>query len=243
MQTKIVSLLLMLAVLLALGSCQDDQEGCEGVGEGLDPVVGSCRESVSGCVAENSNILTASSSTFCQDGAEAAFNNFVRCTNRTFSDQIFGAICGSANCTRNEATPNASYSECMQDSNRCFETVDRNDGTAAFQVCMCSDTSLNTSALNCSMECRSALEQLVTDIGCCVNTSLYVYYFSTCGDLANTPRLEAIEYLFGSCELSMPDTCLHPFSLGNESPTEGAQAVASAFSVLFFITILSILVI
>lgn len=234
MKTNVL-FVLVLAALLRACTCQSD--GCEDVDEGLNPILGVCRESVRSCVQQDDQDLAQFSGFFCIDRAVNAFNSFLTCTNRTFSDQIFGAICGNFNCTRDE-DPNVIFADCQQTEDRCFETVFDNDGTAAFEACMCSNESQSANSPTCSEECRMQLELLVSDVGCCVNTALYAYYFSTCGDLGVNPSLEILNTLYAACNVDLPATCLHPFSV-TENPTEDAQVISSVLSILLFFTTLS----
>lgn len=233
---KTILCVVLLAVLLEC-SCQSDN--CDTVDAGLAPVLGACRESARSCVQQPRQDFNQFNELFCNANVQNAFDNFLTCTNRTFSDQVFGAICGNLNCSRDEV-PDITYAECRQSQGRCFETVFDNDGTAAFEACMCASETQDPATPTCSDECRMELEQLVSDVGCCVNTALYAYYFSTCGDPGN-PSLQVLNNLYDACDVDLPSTCLTPFSLGGDGPTEDAQAIASVFSVLMFFTILSFL--
>ena len=145
------------------------------------------------------------------------------------------------NCTRDE-DPSTVFADCQQTEDRCFERVTDNDGTAAFEACMCANANQSSTTPTCSDECREELEQLVEDMGCCANTSLYAYYFSTCGDLGVDPSLQVLDNLYAACEVDLPDSCLHPFSLDIlEGPTGGDQATAHTSSILLFFTTLCVI--
>lgn len=199
-------------------TCQD----CQSVEAGLEPILSPCRESIASCVVAQD--LPGISTLFCTPEAEMQFNSFLGCTNRTFSDQIFGAICGGPSCTE------GSFSNCQPGvGDRCFEQVSLNNGVAAYQACMCSNESL--SMLQCPTNCRSELQQLVEDIGCCTNTALYVYFFSTCGFQATgASSLDTIDGLFRACDLTLPPSCLHPFS----APSASVSNTVSTLLIICF---------
>lgn len=216
---KSVVLFVFVSTFFHVCICQN----CQSVEAGLEPILSPCRESIASCVMAQED-LSGISDFFCIPEAEMQFNSFLSCTNRTFSDQIFGAICGGPNCIE------GSFSNCQpMDGDRCFEQASQNNGVAAYQACMCSNESQNSSMLQCPTNCRSELQQLVEDIGCCTNTALYVYYFSTCGFQATgASSLDTIDGLFRACDLMLPPSCLHPFSTPSAS-------VSNTVSTLFII--------
>ena len=177
--------------------------GCSSVNAGLDPILAPCRESVSRCVTAQN--LTGISGLFCQPKARSDFNEFERCTNRTYSDQVFGAICGGPDCSESQGP----FVDCQ--GRRCFEVVGTNEGTAAFGSCNCSTGELSSLLQDCPSQCRSDLQQLVDDLGCCSNSVIYVYYFSTCGNRGN-PSLDTLPRLMEVCNVTFPQPCLHTFS-------------------------------
>ncbi len=219
----------LLSTVLA-GAVHAQSEDCSGVDSGLSAILGPCRSSVSLCVTSQN--LPQVSSIFCLPNARTQYNNFLECTNTTFTDQIFGAICGGENssCASFEETADETTSTPFE---KCFEGVDRNDGTDVFQYCDCSVLNSPSDPKACPLACRESLEDFVDDVGCCSNTALYVYFFSNCD---SSLSLQNIDRLFQACNLTLPSSCLHPFSPECAcAATDGGSKLSSEFTMLVFI--------
>ena len=151
-------IVLCLALIATLGNCQDD---CNLVRVGIDPILAPCRTSVEACVEDGADFERFSTMIFCR--GEARFQlNFLRCEGRPFTDQIFAGICGGPSC----AGPNQTFSECAPGvGERCYEdaVVSQNNGTAAFEACLCSNDSQTSANPVCPAECAAELERLVED--------------------------------------------------------------------------------
>lgn len=225
--------LALIATLLKGGDCQT-QEQCELVRVGIAPVLAPCRTSVDACINAPEVNFPTFASTFCPRQARNSFDSFLICEGRGFTDQIFGGICGGPSC----AGPDQTFSECApEEGQRCYNeaVVENNNGTAAFEACLCSNSSQNSTNPECSAECARELEQLVEDVGCCVNTAVYSFYFSTCGDSPDEGNnfqlnVDVLNSLFDACGVDLPATCLHTFSGRGTSAasmvtTAGASAV------------------
>ena len=224
-------LVLCLAVfaplLLAGGNCQVND--CDLVRVGLEPVLAPCRTSVETCVSSEASFATFTD-VFCRSEARNQFNNFLDCEGRPFTDQTFGAICGGPSC----AGPNQTFSQCeLGEGERCYDdpVVGRNSGTAAFEACLCSNNSQSSTNPECPTECAEELEQLVDDVGCCVNTGVYAFYFGTCGDSPDEgtdfqANVDVLNSLFDACGVPLPATCLHPFSVTDVPGVSAASGVA-----------------
>lgn len=221
----------VIATLLCGGSCQSDEQ-CLTVRAGLQPVLNPCRESVQSCV-ESDISFSMFTGLFCVDGARTQFNNFLQCEGRPFTDQIFGAICGGPNCAGDQP-----FSACQPtEGERCYDeaVVSRNLGAAAFDACLCSNESQSSTDPECPAECGAQLQELVEDVGCCVNTALYSFYFSTCGDSDGggtdfQAPVDILNSLFDACDISLPASCLHPFSSSASKIASGVFIFFIAFS-------------
>ena len=194
------------AALLCVASCQQD---CPTIDAGLRPLLDPCVESVETCVISTENRdLDTFNGIFCISAAQTQYESFLRCTNQSFTDQLFGSICGGPDC----ATGDGPFTDCAPaQGSRCYNIALRNDATAAFESCLCSNDGQSSSQPDCSAECAEDLQQLVDDVGCCVNGVIYAYLFNTCGDQdTDIPHL-ILNNLFDSCSVTLPDACLNPF--------------------------------
>lgn len=235
--------MLVTASLLSAGSCQTAEE-CAGVNSGLAPALSPCRQSVTSCVENEELNLGQISGIFCSEAARRQYSNFLACEGlfgEGFTDQIFGAICGGPNCTIGQ-----SFSSCRPaEGDRCFEgVVDVNDGSAAFEACLCSNQSQSSASPWCPTECAIQLQQLVRDVGCCLNTVVYSFYFSTCGDsdgLAAGASVTVINNLFNACNLTLPASCLHPFSSGTDTTDPGSGSTIITSGLLAYVVVLGVL--
>jgi hypothetical protein len=87
------------------------------------------------------------------------------------------------------------------------------------------------------MDCANQLQQLVDDVGCCVNTALYALFFSTCNGGSDDGTdfqgvVDALNSLFNMCDVDLPASCLHPFS--SKSKITEAGLLISCF--MFLVT-------
>ena len=231
----VLCLAVIAPLLLGGGNCQVND--CDLVSEGLEPVLAPCRTSVETCVTEAS--FATFTGVFCRSEARNQFNNFLDCEGRPFTDQIFGAICGGPSC----AGPDQTFSQCEPgEGERCYDdpVVGRNSGTAAFEACLCSNDSQSSTNPECPAECAEELEQLVDDVGCCVNTGVYAFHFGTCGDSPDEgtdfqANVDVLNSLFDACGVPLPATCLHPFSVTDVPGVSAASGVAAgvpAYSIM-----------
>lgn len=219
-------LVLVTASLLSAGIAQD---GCETVRTGLAPALAPCRESVRSCVENEDLGFETNLRAFCLEQARPLYNNFLRCEGAQFTNQIFGAICGGPSCAGEQT-----FASCQpEDGARCYNdaVISVNEGGAAFEACLCSNSSQNSSSPWCPMECADQLQQLVDDVGCCLNTAVYSFYFSTCGSsdgLAIEAPVTVLNNLFDACNIALPASCLHPFS-----PSSGGSTVTGTYLLVF----------
>ena len=226
------------AALLCVASCQED---CVTVDAGLRPLLDPCVESVETCVTptENRNLDTFNG-IFCISQAQTQYDNFLRCTNQSFTDQIFGGICGGPDC----AIGDGPFTNCAPaQGSRCYNVALRNDATAtaALESCLCSNDGQSSSQPNCTAECAEDLQQLVNDVGCCVNSVIYAYLFSTCGDQDTDIPLLILNNLFDSCSVTLPDACLNPFGIDGAG-TDGTAGTSTAGSKMLTSDLVSIAV-
>ena len=227
-------IVLCLALIATPGNCQDD---CNLVRVGIDPILAPCRTSVEACVEDGAD-FERFSTIFCRGEARFQFENFLRCEGRPFTDQIFAGICGGPSC----AGPNQTFSECAPGvGERCYEdaVVSRNNGTAAFEACLCSNDSQASANPVCPAECAQELERLVEDVGCCVNSAVYSFYFGTCGDSPDEgtdfqANVCVLSSLFVACDVTLPESCLHPFS-PTSTVDSGAMGVAGMLTYLMIL--------
>lgn len=226
------------AALFSVASCQVADD-CATVDEGIRPLlVAPCVASVETCVtATPDRNLTFLSGVFCIAQAQSQYDNFLRCTNQTFTDRVFGGVCGGPGCTSDPFTSCA-----PPEGDRCYNVAVRNNATAAFEACLCSNDTQSSSQPECPAECSGALQELVDDVGCCVNTVIYAYYFSTCGDQDLDASLSVINNLFESCSLTLPDSCLHPFNTdsvddGSKMLTSDLVSIVVSLGMLFYLVV------
>ncbi len=215
-------------IAASLSACKGQVINCDSVRTGLEPALEPCRSSVTECVNSPSFDLVRVGALLCEPVQEGQFNNFRTCTNRSFTDQIYATICSGANCST--AQQQSSFFDCeIPDRERCYNVPEINNGDAAFTACMCASEDQTFST--CSAECRAELEQLVEDIGCCAHAAIYTFFFSTCGnaDDVDTP-LDTINALFDVCDVTLPPTCLHPFTM---IPGGGSLAITAELLGLF----------
>ena len=209
---KITFLLLGCFYLAARAQIDDE---CDGVDEGLAGILQQCRQGTEACLA--SQDLSGLGGLFCTLDAQVNFETFRRCTNVTYSDQIFSILCSGPECYRPDPC-----------TDTCISRVASNTGEAAFDAC-CAGNSFASTIESCAVDanntCADALQDLVDDLECCVNSSPYAYYFSTCqASLA----LDAIEELYEACNVTLPDSCQHTFSdVPTDATTAGTSAVLS----------------
>ena len=165
--------------------------------------------------------LDTFSSLFCVPMAKMQFENFERCAG-TFSSQIFGALCGGSNCTGVGGT-------CDQ---RCFETVDSNNALEVFNECMCGSKASTDLPGFPSSTCKGALQELVSDVGCCVNSVIYNLYLNICSGCASSSLLvqDGLFRLFTKCDVPFRASCPHPFS--NLSASSSVKEVSIAWLIL-----------
>ena len=224
-------IVLCLALIATLGNCQDD---CNLVRVGIDPILAPCRTSVEACVEDGADFERFST---IFSGLEARFQ-LLRCEGRPFTDQIFAGICGGPSC----AGPNQTFSECAPGvGERCYEdaVVSQNNGTAAFEACLCSNDSQTSANPVCPAECAAELERLVEDVGCCVNSAVYSFYFGTCVDSPDEgtdfqANVRVLSSLFVACDVTLPGSCLHPFS-PTSTVVSGAMGVAGMLTYLMIL--------
>ena len=115
---------------------------------------------------------------------------------------------------------------------RCYDdpVVGRNNGTAAFEACLCSNESQSSTNPECPAEYAEELEQLVNDVGCCVNTGVYAYYFGTCGDSPDEgtdfqANVRVLRDLFGACDVTLPAIVASILSAGHREWPLGCSHV------------------
>ena len=191
-----------LVLILCLLSTMAQDDDCDDVQSGLSQILDPCRQSVQTCVEAMD--LAATSALFCLPEARRQYNNFLECSGPTFTNQVFGALCSGANCTEGP------FVECVIDA-KCFEEVGLNTGVQAYETCQCnSNQTLDEILTECPMGCAAELEQLMNDQDCCVNTTPYVLYFSTCGS-QTVDSNDAIYRLFDVCNVTLPNSCYQPF--------------------------------
>lgn len=190
------------------------QDDCNNVDIGLESILAPCSQSVTECVTARN--LAGLSEIFCIPKARMQFENFNRCTNGNFSNQIFGALCGGSECM-------GAGGICGTADMKCFEMVDVNNATEVFKDCMCdSPPSPNQNQLSCpSSTCKNSLQELVRDVGCCTNTVLYVFYLNSCvrSPSSSTFTQDGLGRLFEACDIPFPSSCPHLFSALSGSPS------------------------
>ena len=215
-----------LVVVLCLLPAMAQDDDCVEVQSGLSVILDPCRQSVQSCVEATD--LAGTSALFCVPRARGQYNNFLECSGATFTNQVFGALCSGANCTEGP------FTECVVGA-RCFEQVGLNTGAQAYETCQCnSNQTLDEILSECPQGCAAELEQLVNDQGCCSNTTPYVLYFSTCGaQTANSD--DAIDRLFGVCNMTLPNPCYQPFQ---DASVMVKETVGLLMMLLAFATIL-----
>lgn len=205
-----------LVIMLSLTSTLAQRDNCDDVQSGLVQILDPCRQSVQTCV-EAMN-LAATSALFCLPEARRQYNNFLECSGPDFTNQVFGALCSGANCTQGP------FAECVFED-RCFEQVGLNTGVRAYETCQCnSNLTLDGILSDCPLGCASDLEQLMNDQDCCVQTTPYVLYFSTCGSQEEDSN-DAINRLFNACNVTLPDPCYQPFQDSSSIKTVQVTAV------------------
>ena len=219
------TLVLVLCLLPAMAQDNDCGEVQSGLSQILDP----CRQSVQSCIMAVD--LPGLSALFCLPEARNQYNNFLECSGTLFTNQVFGALCSGANCTEGP------FAEC-EVGERCFEQVGLNTGVQAYETCQCnSDQTLDEILRECPLGCAAELEQLMNDQGCCLNTTPYVLYFSTCGaQIANSN--DAIERLFGVCNVTLPNPCYQPFQ---DTPSASAMPVNVTVGLVMLLALSAIL--
>ena len=218
------SLVLVLCLLPAMAQDND----CDEVQSGLSQILNPCRQSVQSCVTAVD--LDGTSALFCLPEARNQYNNFLECSGALFTNQVFGALCSGASCTEGP------FAECVVGA-KCFEQVGLNTGVQAYETCQCnSNQTLDEILSECPLGCAAGLEQLMNDQGCCVNTTPYVLYFSTCG--AQTANFDdAIKRLFGVCNVTLPNPCYQPFQDASGMPvkaTVGLVMLLALSSILYY---------
>ena len=211
-EIKVISLILMVGFSYGHDDCAE-------VSEGLKPIFAPCMRSATECATVAD--LDTFSSLLCVPMAKMQFENFERCTG-TFSAQIFSALCGGSNCTGVGGTCD----------HRCFETVDSNNASEVFNEYMCGSKA-STGLPGCpSSTCKGALQELVSDVGCCVNSVIYTLYLNICSGSANSSLLDqdGLFRLFTKCDVPFPASCPHPFS--NLSGSSSMKEVSIAWLIL-----------
>ncbi len=186
---------------------------CVLVNAGLEPILRPCEESVEACASSHN--FTQLSKLFCLPKAQKQFNNFEQCMGETFSNQVFGTLCGGKECTGNAET-------CIQRDQTCYQIHKQNNATEVLKVCKCaSATPFNE---KCPGEnCRRALRGLVSEIGCCANGLMYTLPLDKCMPSSdNTDDLlkkDGLARLFSACKVPFPPSCSHPFKDTEEAET------------------------
>lgn len=218
--------LVLVLSFLSIAIAQDND--CDEVQNGLSQILDPCRQSVQSCVEAMD--LAATSLLFCLPEARRQYNNFLECSGTIFTNQVFAALCSGANCTEGP------FNECSIEE-KCFEQVRLNTGVQAYETCQCnSNLTLEEILSKCSMGCAAELEQLVTDQGCCTNTTPYVLYFSTCGAQAMNSD-DAIYRLFDACNVTLLDSCYQPFQDASVTTTTKQGTIGLFMFYIVFMTL------
>ena len=219
-----VKTLVITLSFLSIAIAQDND--CDEVQSGLSQILDPCRQSVQSCVEAMD--LAATSLLFCLPEARRQYNNFLECSGAVFTNQVFGALCSGANCTEGP------FEECAIEE-KCFEQVRLNTGVQAYETCQCnSNLTLEEILSECPTGCAAELEQLVTDQGCCTNTTPYVLYFSTCG-VQTTNSDDALYRLFDVCNVTLLDSCYQPFQDSSAASTtkQGTIGLLITFIIIY----------
>ena len=200
------------------------QDDCAGVESGLTPILEPCTRSVLDCVTSQN--LPGLGAIFCLPQAEMQFNNFKRCTNANFTNQLFGALCGGLECM--STCPDGAY---------CYDLVSNNNGTRVFEECNCASPKLDQQCP--SVGCKQALEELLEDVGCCTNSLLYAFYLNQCVVTNGTLFTQnGLARLFNACNVIYPESCTHPFS----NPMSSAFQFKCNHIILFLLIIIGFIV-
>ena len=153
---------------------------------GLQFVNEECRNTILPVVnlfADIQNVTASeiAAAALCNPACQSLYNLSVTCLGRLESDNRTAFYCGEDG----QGQP-------------CYEAFQLNNGSRAFDVCRNIDET-------CTDSCRTELQNLIADVGCCVNS--FVYGFLNTGNGC----------IFDTCGVTSPGFCPHPFN--SEGPT------------------------
>ena len=223
---KVVLFLVLVGAMLLLCYAQSD---CSPVEDGLEIIFEPCGNSVKECIMAKD--LTGLSAIFCSDDARMLYEDFLRCSGQTFSNLVFGALCGGTSCTGVNGT-------CVSGDQKCFESVlDSNNASEVFENCMCASQALANGCPDST--CTSALQELVNDVGCCANSLLYSIYLDNCVESdSNIFSMNGLTTLFEDCNVTLPSSCPHPFLLPNSSQQNAMRETSVMWLILLSLLLL-----
>ena len=144
---------------------------------------------------QNVNASEMFASASCVPDCQSAYDLQVTCVGRVITDERFTFYCGE----------NAM-------SQACYQAFQINNGQQASSAC-------SNNGDNCTESCRTALQILITEVGCCVNSFPY--------SALNINR----DGLFASCGVNMPSVCPHLFRTEDQSDSRvECQTLQSNFT-------------
>ena len=195
-------MLLLLKAIAISGSFVEGYDQCALVKAGLQPIFSPCELSVEACALSQNFVQL--SKLFCLPLAQDKFDNFKRCTGESFSNQVFGTLCGGKTCLDNTDT-------CIREGQSCYQIHQRNTATEVLKHCSCNSPYPQGKCPG--LECKKALKKLVADLGCCVNGLMYTLALEKCMPSSNSTLLNrnGLMKLFSSCRIPFPSSCHHPF--------------------------------
>ena len=130
--------------------------------------------------------LEMASAAVCIPACQSLIDLEAECLGTEFVEKAASFYCGS----NGQGTP-------------CYETLQINNGSRVADVC---------AEDGCPASCSAELQQLVSDVGCCVRSLGYV---------------ELKDSLFGDCDINKPGFCPHLFEI--EGPNEACKAFEESF--------------
>ena len=203
MKAKLLWLFLT-ASLLVYTKAADSE--CEDVTAGLNAVLSACLLGTRQCLEVA--MLGSLGDLLCVAEGVSSYQTLVRCEGQTSADQTYATICGGP---------------------RCYELIPFNYGEEAYSACCGVNSTIPGS---CSPECKEELEQLKDEVKCCVYSTPYLLYFSTCGEGIT------LETLYETCDVELPATCEHLFTFYDSLALAPKGTVPVIFGLLVLYTLL-----
>jgi len=200
-------MLFLIKAIIVSGSFAKGYDPCALVKAGLQPIFSPCEQSVEAC-ASSQNFVQLSK-LFCLPLAQDKFDTFKKCTGESFSNQVFGTLCGGKACFGNTDT-------CIQNGQSCYLIHKRNTAKQVLKHCSCNSPSQGKCP---GVECKKTLIKLAADIGCCVNGLMYTLPLDKCMPSSNATLLNrsGLRKLFSLCNIPFPSSCYHPFSSDDDT--------------------------